>query len=824
MRIVVCLFVCLFTHAASSEAATRTVCASGCQYTSLQAAIDAAVAGDTILLRAGETFIGNVTLRPKSGTAFITIKSDAPATSLPGEGVRLVPEGKPGANTARRALARLLGRTGTYKSVPIVRAAPGAHHYRLQFLEIDGTNSVGYDTLVALGDNNSTQTRLDAVPYSIVLDRVWVHGHPTKGVKRGIGLNSRSTDILNSYINDVFSLPDSQAIAGYNGPGPFRIVNNHLEASAENIMFGGADPKIANLVPSDIEIRDNLLTKKLAWRTAVLATPSKPTAKATTGGALPAGTHYFRVSAALVAGADTVQSAGSLEVAATVGASGAVQLSWPAVAGAEKYRVFRGTSAGGQAFYVETTANSFKYTGTAEKSGKPLTSGRRWTAKNLLELKSAQRVVIDGNVFEHNWSGFQDGTAVLFTPRNQENTAPWTVVRDITFSNNTVRDVGNAITILGEDYNNPSLQTRDIRIVNNVFHRVGGDWGAGKFLILTSGSANITVDHNTIDHDGSVVVTSGPATPGFVFTNNFLRHNRYGIYGQNKASGLSTLNYYFPGHVVTGNVLAGGKSTSYPTGNYFPPAADFLTSFVNAALGNFTLVATSPYNNKAIDGKDIGVDFGALTQAQAGGSVGGTVVPTDPAPTPAPQPAPETYLLPTGWQAQDIGAVGAAGSTTYTSGVFTVMGEGKDIWNAADEFHFASTALDGDGSIVARVKGLSGVDAWTKAGVMIRATTAAGSVHGFMLVSKGKGLAFQRRTSTGSLSVHTSGGTGTAPYWVKLTRAGNVVSAYKSTTGTSWTLVGRQTLPLPTSARIGLAVTGRNHLATAFFDNVTVVR
>jgi hypothetical protein len=59
---------------------------------------------------------------------------------------------------------------------------------------------------------------------------------------------------------------DSQAIAGTNGPGPFVIENNYLEAAGENILFGGADPYIPNLVPSDIVVRGNHLYKPTAWR------------------------------------------------------------------------------------------------------------------------------------------------------------------------------------------------------------------------------------------------------------------------------------------------------------------------------------------------------------------------------------------------------------------------------------------------------------------------------------------------------------------------------------------------------------------------------
>ena len=53
----VCGLSLLFLTVVSAGATTRTVCASGCAYTDLQSAIDAAVFGDTILLRAGQTFV-----------------------------------------------------------------------------------------------------------------------------------------------------------------------------------------------------------------------------------------------------------------------------------------------------------------------------------------------------------------------------------------------------------------------------------------------------------------------------------------------------------------------------------------------------------------------------------------------------------------------------------------------------------------------------------------------------------------------------------------------------------------------------------------------
>lgn len=622
MRVVRCLFVCAGIVLAGShaKAASRTVCSSGCQYSDLQAAIDAAVPGDTILLRAGQTFTGNFILRNKntSSTQYITIRSDAADSSFPASGVRLIPEGKSGWNTRRSALARLLGRGGTSKSTAVVRTAAGAHHYRLQFLELDGLNNLGYETLVDFGTSVG-QTTSASVPHSFIVDRVWFHGHPTKGMKRGIYLNSGRTDILNSYFNDFFSFSDAQAICGTNGPGPYRIVNNHLEAAAENILFGGEDPKIANLVPSDIEIRGNYFTKNLAWRNSILTTPGKPTVSSAGSGSLAAGTHYFKVTAVIQAGGGNGYSLASTESSITVGSGSAVRLSWSGVSKADKYRIYRGTSSNGQSRYLETTSTSFTYTGSSETSGTPKTSATRWTAKNLLELKNAQRVTVDGNVMENNWSGFQQGYAIVLTPRNQSDTAPWSVVRDVTFTNNTVRNVAAVFNILGRDYNNPSQLTRNIRIENNVFEKVAASWGnTGRFMVITEGPSGVTVDHNTISHESVLVDVANGDVLDFVFTNNMARHNTYGIKGQDYASGNSTINAYFPGAVVRGNVLAGGPATWYPSGNYFPSAASFLTQFVSAITGDWRLTSASTYNNKATDGTDIGADIGALELAQVG--------------------------------------------------------------------------------------------------------------------------------------------------------------------------------------------------------------
>ena len=69
-----------------------------------------------------------------------------------------------------------------------------------------------------------------------------------------------------------------------------------------------------------------------------------------------------------------------------------------------------------------------------------------------------------------------------------------------------------------------------------------------------------------------------------------------------------------------------------------------------------------------------------------------------------------------------------------------------------------------------------------------------------------------------------AGGAGTAPYWVRLQRAGNLITASVSLDGTSWRVVGSDTIALGQDVLVGLAVsshiTGTN--ASARFENVTV--
>lgn len=180
--------------------------------------------------------------------------------------------------------------------------------------------------------------------------------------------------------------------------------------------------------------------------------------------------------------------------------------------------------------------------------------------------------------------------------------------------------------------------------------------------------------------------------------------------------------------------------------------------------------------------------------------------------------------LPAGWNNNDIGTVGVAGSANYANSTYTVQGSGMDIWGNADSFNFTSTTLNGDGQITARVASQQNTDPWALAGVMMRDTSDPASKEVLAALTPGNGFSFDYRDTSGGATTYISGGPGAAPNWVRLVRAGSTFTAYQSIDGVNWTATGSATISMSTSLSLGLAVTSHNNttLGTATFDNVSV--
>jgi len=220
----------------------------------LQNAINQAVYGDTIVLEAGATFVGNFVLPEKTGTGWILIQS-SDVSNLPA-GTRVTPTQ---ASRMPKLVSYAVGENA-------IQTSGKAHHYRLIGLEVASRNTatapVDY-ALITLGSDS--ETNLSRIAHDLIVDRCYLHGTLTGALIRGIALNSARSAVIDSYISEVKAIgADTQALGGWNGPGPYKIVNNYLEAAGENIMFGGV--RVSNPTPADIEIRYNHLAKKSDWK------------------------------------------------------------------------------------------------------------------------------------------------------------------------------------------------------------------------------------------------------------------------------------------------------------------------------------------------------------------------------------------------------------------------------------------------------------------------------------------------------------------------------------------------------------------------------
>jgi len=485
--------------AAPGFAATIAVPAGG----DLKAAINRAAPGDVIALAPAATYTGNFVLPVKQGDAVITLRTEG-ADGLPPSGQRIAPDHSP-----------LLAKIRSATNQAALSTAPGAHSWRIELVEFLA-NRGGQGDIITLGNGSDAQSSLSQVPRDLAIDRCYIHGDPDVGQKRGIALNSGRTSITNSYITDIKAAgADTQAIAGWNGPGPFRIDNNHLEAAGEVFLLGGATPGIHDLVPSDVVFSRNYVGRPVEWRQS------------------------------------------------------------------------------------------------------------KWQIKNLLELKNARRVLIERNLFENNWVAAQAGYAIVFTPRGEHGTAAWAVVEDVTFRLNIVRHVAAAINVLGHDDGGPSGLARLIHVTQNLFYDVNGRaWGGnGFFLLIGDGPSDIIIDHNTIVQTGNLIEAYGTERGApvpierFVFRDNIAMHNSFGVHGASRAPGNDTLQAFFPGAMFEANVIAGGRASVYPAGNFFPSVGELQSEFVGMPQDDYRLKPESRYRRGSTDGAALGAPVEDLSGA-----------------------------------------------------------------------------------------------------------------------------------------------------------------------------------------------------------------
>jgi hypothetical protein len=465
----------------------------------LRAALKSAKFGDTIVLQAGATYSGPFTLPYKgpgtgSDSDYITIRT-SDLSGISADGDRIKPQ------QHSRAMAKIVAPN----SESAIHTEQQSHHYRFIGIEFAPADSSKYVwNVIDLGASDYND--YSQFPHHLIFDRCYVHSTGLGKARRGFALNSAETSIINSHVSGFAGEGDeTQAIAGWNGPGPFHLINNYLEAGAEVILFGGADPSIPGLVPSDIEIRRNYLYRPPEW-------------------------------------------------------AGKVSL------------------------------------------------------KTNFELKNARRVIVDGNVIE---SSNPRELALALTVRNQNGKAPWCTIQDVQITNNISHHSASGINILGKDDQFPSTEAKNIRIANNLFLDVESPGEIAYFVQISGGDA-ITIEHNTVQQVGNILSVYNVPTKNFVFTNNIIQYNLYGIACFIQGPPCPDIPYCncFRGETIKRNLIADNASQSVSNQidknilarNLFVPSYNQL-GFVDYSRGNWRLGANSKYRGKATDGKDPGINF-----------------------------------------------------------------------------------------------------------------------------------------------------------------------------------------------------------------------
>ena len=240
--------------------------------TTFKSALTSANPGDIIVLDAGVTYQGNFTLPKKNNPNHLWIYIVGSALSnLPTQGTRVNPA------TDSANMPKIV----TTNSTAALTLSSGADFYRLVGLEVYSASNYGCNRTAKPPQNcysyqllNATWSTGQTLADSITVDRSYFHGSPTEDITRAIAGNISNLAVVDSYISDIHAYDvDSQAIGLWYSPGPIKIVNNYLEATGENVMFGGAGGVSNPYVASDIEIRDNYFYKDPVWEAVGVTIP-----------------------------------------------------------------------------------------------------------------------------------------------------------------------------------------------------------------------------------------------------------------------------------------------------------------------------------------------------------------------------------------------------------------------------------------------------------------------------------------------------------------------------------------------------------------------
>jgi ABC-type transport system involved in multi-copper enzyme maturation permease subunit len=167
-----------------------------------------------------------------------------------------------------------------------------------------------------------------------------------------------------------------------------------------------------------------------------------------------------------------------------------------------------------------------------------------------------------------------------------------------------------------------------------------------------------------------------------------------------------------------------------------------------------------------------------------------------------------------GSQGCSVMSPGPHGTTINTACPGPTLGPGG--LPVDDDFYFVHQTMPSSGTITVRVTSLtgtlsgsskSGLQPWSKAGIIIKASTKPGSAYAAMMVTGSNGVRFQWNFANDTAGL-TGRVSAASPRWLRLVRAGSTITGYDSLDGTHWDRVGSAVLTgLPSTAQSGMFAT-----------------
>lgn len=519
----------------------------------LQVKINASACGDVLVLDAaatGASWTGNFII-PNHGCSAATPTTLTTSGTLPAAGTRIGP-----GNSAQ------LARVTSSNDLPVFTSDFSANGWVFIGLDVIPTKVAldggGARIAFLLGQNGLGGTPLYAtltsqLPHDIIIDRCYIHGPTTADTSSGIMAHVINFTLKDSYVSDWHSVGgEAKAFLSTNSPGPFLITNNYITASGINVLFGGADPTIAGLVPGQLTFTNNYLTKPREWWD-----------HCTTGAETGCDGHVYGGILWTVKNVFEFKSMDTALVDHNI-----FEYAWQGVQGGV----------------------AILFTNRNQSGGAPQTTVSNVTFTNNIIRHADEGINILGLDDTHG------GSPPPFTSVIATND----VIRNNLWYDLSLLYAGGS-SLGGRWIQGMRSGTVNLSITHNTAvndSNGGGAFGAYYGNLASRGYGLDSPDVST----------------GFTYRDNLARHGLYGYYLDVLGTGAANFALFFPSATHSNNVLAGMLEAgytlaTYPAGVDTETNAQFDAGFVSAAAGDFRLQPTAVKGYRAAsDGTDIGVN------------------------------------------------------------------------------------------------------------------------------------------------------------------------------------------------------------------------